>query len=35
LELYLAARIGVEPRTTLGRTLSDRIDSFLTTNQAA
>ena len=30
LELYLAARIGVEPRTTLGRTLSDRIDSFLT-----
>jgi hypothetical protein len=30
LELYLATRVGVEPRTTLGRTLSDRIDSFLT-----
>jgi len=30
LELYLATRAGVEPRTTLGRTLSDRIDSFLT-----
>jgi hypothetical protein len=29
LELYLATRIGVEPRTTLGRTLSDRVDSFL------
>jgi hypothetical protein len=30
LELYLATRAAVEPRTTLGRTLSDRIDSFLT-----
>src|SRR5260370_38668837 len=30
LELYMATRVGVEPRTTLGRTLSDRIDSFLT-----
>jgi hypothetical protein len=30
VELYLATRVGVEPRTTLGRTLSDRIDSFLT-----
>jgi hypothetical protein len=29
LELYLANRVGVEPRTTLGRTLSDRVDSFL------
>jgi hypothetical protein len=29
LELYLATRTAVEPRTTLGRTLSDRIDSFL------
>ena len=30
LELCLATRVGVEPRSTLGRTLSDRIDSFLT-----
>jgi hypothetical protein len=30
LQLCLATRVGVEPRTTLGRTLSDRIDSFLT-----
>ena len=30
LELYLATRLGVKQRTTLGRTLSDRIDSFLT-----
>jgi hypothetical protein len=30
LELYLATRAAVEPRTTLGRTLSDRVDSFLT-----
>jgi hypothetical protein len=29
LERYLATRAAVEPRTTLGRTLSDRIDSFL------
>jgi hypothetical protein len=29
LELYLATRAAVEPRTTLGRTLSDRVDSFL------
>jgi hypothetical protein len=29
LEFCLATRVGVEPRTTLGRTLSDRIDSFL------
>lgn len=29
LELRLAKIAGVEPRTTLGRTLSDRIDSFL------
>ena len=29
LELCLAKKVGVEPRTTLGRTLSDRIDSFL------
>jgi hypothetical protein len=29
LELYLATRVAVEPRTTLGRTLSDRIESFL------
>jgi hypothetical protein len=29
LEYYLAIRVGIEPRTTLGRTLSDRIDSFL------
>jgi hypothetical protein len=30
LGFYLATRAGVEPRTTLGRTLSDRIESFLT-----
>jgi hypothetical protein len=30
LEFYLATRAAVEPRTTLGRTLSDRVDSFLT-----
>jgi len=30
LRLCVATRVGVEPRTTLGRTLSDRIDSFLT-----
>ena len=29
LELYLASRVALEPRTTLGSTLSDRIDSFL------
>jgi hypothetical protein len=29
LQLYLATLTAVEPRTTLGRTLSDRIDSFL------
>jgi hypothetical protein len=29
LELYLATRAAVEPRTTLGRTLSDRVNSFL------
>ena len=30
LELYLATLAAVEPRTTLGRTLSDRVDTFLT-----
>jgi hypothetical protein len=29
-QLCLASWVGIEPRTTLGRTLSDRIDSFLT-----
>jgi hypothetical protein len=29
LEQYLASRFGVEPRSTLGHTLSDRIGSFL------
>jgi hypothetical protein len=29
-QLYLASRVGVEPRSTLGRTLSDRVESFLT-----
>jgi hypothetical protein len=28
-QLYLASRVGIEPRTTMGRVLSDRIDSFL------
>jgi hypothetical protein len=30
LRFCIATRVGVVPRTTLGRTLSDRIDSFLT-----